>query len=309
MKPRKKVHLDREESVFFVPAPSHEPITNHGRVPEGGVEPASHLKGICVIYSVGENNPGHCPWDLIIVLDPLKRLMISLGHDSTNSVLSDAAGIAGNVFAFVLFLSPIPTFRRIMRNESTEEFSGLPYIYTLLSCLICLWYGLPFIKPGIIMVATVNSTGTVFQLTYIIIFIIYAEKQKKVKMLGLLFADLGIFAIIVFVSLRLFDSSTRQIFVGYLSVASLISMFASPLFIIKLVIRTKSVEFMPFYLSLSTFLMSISFFAYGMLKCDPFVYVPNGIGSVLGTVQLVLYSYYSKTSKEDPREPLTVSFA
>ena len=30
---------------------------------------------------------------------------------------------------------------------------------------------------------------------------------------------------------------------------------------------------MPFYLSLSTFLMSLSFFAYGMFKYDPFIFV------------------------------------
>lgn len=41
----------------------------------------------------------------------------------------------------------------------------------------------------------------------------------------------------------------------------------------NLVIQTRSVEFMPFYLSLSTFLMSASFLAYGILNNDPFVYV------------------------------------
>ena len=45
-------------------------------------------------------------------------------------------------------------------------------------------------------------------------------------------AVFGIYAIIVFVSMKLFDPHSRQLFVGYLSVASLISMFASPLFII-----------------------------------------------------------------------------
>ncbi|XP_043688146.1 bidirectional sugar transporter SWEET2-like isoform X2 [Telopea speciosissima] len=234
--------------------------------------------------------------------------MITSGFASTYSALSDAAGIAGNVFAFVLFLSPLPTFRRILRNQSTEEFSGLPYIYALSSCLIGFWYGVPIVSPDIILVATVNFIGALFQFTYIIMFIIYAEKRKKVKMLGFLLSVLSIFAIIVFVSLRLLDSPMRQIFVGYLSGASLISMFASPLFIIKLVIRTRSVEFMPFYLSLSTFLMSISFFAYGIFKGDPFIYVPNGIGSVLGSVQLILYSYYSNTSREDSREPLITSF-
>lgn len=41
----------------------------------------------------------------------------------------------------------------------------------------------------------------------------------------------------------------------------------------NLVIRTKSVEYMPYYLSLATFLMSMAFFAYGMLKHDAFVSV------------------------------------
>ncbi|XP_057465339.1 bidirectional sugar transporter SWEET2a-like isoform X2 [Actinidia eriantha] len=190
---------------------------------------------------------------------------------STYSVFTDAAGITGNIFAIVLFVSPIPTFRRIIRNKSTEQFSGLPYVYGLLNCLICLWYGMPIVSPGIIPVATVNSIGAVFQLTYLTIFIINADRAKQVKMLGLFLADCAIFGIIAFASLKFFQPPNRQIFVGYLSVISLISMFASPLFVINLVIKTKSVEFMPFYLSLATFLMSLSFFAYGMFKFDPFI--------------------------------------
>ncbi|KAK9267236.1 hypothetical protein L1049_009658 [Liquidambar formosana] len=231
--------------------------------------------------------------------------MFPTGLSSVYSVCSYGAGIAGNLFAFVLFVSPIPTFRRIIRNRSTEQFSGMPYIYALLNCLICLWYGMPFVSHGIILVATVNSIGAVFQLVYITIFITYAEKAKK----GLFLGVLGIFAIIIFVSMKLFDPPARQFFVGYLSVASLISMFASPLFIINLVIQTKSVEYMPFYLSLATFLMSLSFFAYGMLEYDPFIYVPNGIGTILGVIQLALYSYYSSTYGEYLREALIRSYA
>ncbi|KEH19191.1 putative SWEET sugar transporter [Medicago truncatula] len=220
----------------------------------------------------------------------------------------DAAGIAGNIFAFGLFVSPIPTFRRIMRNGSTELFSGLPYIYSLLNCLICLWYGTPLISCDNLLVTTVNSIGAAFQLVYIFLFLIYAEKPKKVRMFGLLLAVLGIFVIILVGSLKITDSSIRRILVGCLSCASLISMFASPLFIIKLVIRTKSVEFMPFYLSFSTFLMSISFFLYGLLSDDAFIYVPNGIGTVLGMIQLILYFYYKRSSSDDSTEPLIVSY-
>ncbi|CAK7350322.1 unnamed protein product [Dovyalis caffra] len=185
------------------------------------------------------------------------------------SGFSDAAGLAGNLFAFVLFVSPIPTFRRIIRNKSTEQFSGLPYIYALLNCLICLWYGMPFVTPGVILVATVNSFGAVFQLIYTIIYIIYADKTIKPKMSALLVSVFALFGVVAFVSLRFLDSHLRQMVVGYLSVFSLISMFASPLFII----------------------------------------VPNGIGTILGIVQLVLYYYYSSKYGEGSTEPLLASYA
>nr|GLL30298.1 bidirectional sugar transporter SWEET2a-like [Ipomoea trifida]GMC48827.1 bidirectional sugar transporter SWEET2a-like [Ipomoea batatas] len=235
--------------------------------------------------------------------------MFPLGLSSVYSICSFGAGVAGNVFAFVLFVSPIPTFRRIIRSQSTEQFSELPYIYGLLNCLICLWYGTPIVTPGIILVFTVNSIGGVFQLAYLTIFIIYAERTKKLKTLGWLLGVFAVFAIIVSVSIFVFQPPTRQIFVGYLSVFSLISMFASPLFIINLVIKTRSVEYMPFYLSLATFLMSLSFFAYGLLLYDMFISVPNGIGAVLGIVQLVLYFYISGRSGEEPRTPLLESYA
>ncbi|XP_057966963.1 bidirectional sugar transporter SWEET2 [Malania oleifera] len=228
---------------------------------------------------------------------------------SIASICRDAAGVAGNIFAFGLFVSPVPTFQRIIRNRSTEHFSGLPYVYALLNCLICLWYGTPLVSSNNLMVTSVNSVGAVFQLTYIIVFITYIEKAKKVRMVGLLLAVLCLFAIIVVGSLNIINRSMRQIFVGSLSAASLISMFASPLCIINLVIRTQSVEFMPFYLSLSTFLMSTSFLIYGIFNYDAFIYVPNGIGAVLGVVQLVLYSYYKNLTTEGSGEPLIVSYA
>ncbi|XP_039004296.1 bidirectional sugar transporter SWEET2a-like [Hibiscus syriacus] len=225
--------------------------------------------------------------------------MYSIVVSSVYAVCSDAAGVAGNIFAFVLFLSPVPTFRRIIRNGSTEQFSGMPYIYALLNCLICLWYGLPLVSPGIILVATVNSIGAIFQLIYITLFVVYAEKPMKVEDAGFLVSVSAIFAAIVFVSLRFLDAPSRQHSVGYLSVASLISMFASPLLIINLVIKTRSVEYMPFSLSLATFLMSLAFFVYGMSKHDAFIYVPNGIGTGLGTLQLALYAYFNEAAREE----------
>ncbi|KAL6884605.1 hypothetical protein ACP4OV_010541 [Aristida adscensionis] len=195
------------------------------------------------------------------------------GDGSFRDACCYGAGIAGNIFAFVLFISPLPTFRRIVRHGSTEQFSAMPYVYSLLNCLICMWYGLPFVSYGVVLVATVNSIGAAFQLAYTAVFIAFADAKHRLKVSALLAGVLLVFGLIMYVSLELFDHKTRQTLVGYLSVASLIFMFASPLSIINLVIRTKSVEYMPFYLSLSMFLMSVSFFAYGVLLHDFFIYV------------------------------------
>ncbi|EOA31352.1 hypothetical protein CARUB_v10014524mg [Capsella rubella] len=235
--------------------------------------------------------------------------MYVFAFNGSLSMCKDIAGIAGNIFAFGLFVSPTPTFRRIMRNKSTEQFSGLPYIYALLNCLICLWYGTPFISHSNAMLMTVNSVGATFQLCYIILFILHTDKKNKMRMLGLLFVVFAVVGVIVAGSLQIPDQLTRWYFVGFLSCGSLVSMFASPLFVINLVIRTKSVEFMPFYLSLSTFLMSASFFLYGLFNSDAFVYTPNGIGTILGIVQLALYCYYHRNSTaEEIKEPLIVSY-
>ncbi|KAK3164504.1 hypothetical protein QOZ80_1AG0020030 [Eleusine coracana subsp. coracana] len=235
-------------------------------------------------------------------------LMSSVAGSSHRNLFCYGAGIAGNVFAFVLFISPLPTFKRIVRNGSTEQFSAMPYIYSLLNCLICMWYGLPFVSYGVVLITTVNSIGAAFQLAYTVVFIAFAaDGKQRLKVSGLLAGVFVVFGLIMYVSLDWFDHKTRQTFIGYLSVASLIFMFASPLSIISLVIKTKSVEYMPFYLSLSMFLMSISFFAYGMLLRDFFLYIPNGIGTVLGIIQLLLYAYFSKRSKEEARLPLLVT--
>lgn len=55
---------------------------------------------------------------------------------------------------------------------------------------------------------------------------------------------------------------------------------------------------MPFFLSLFVFLCGTSWFVYGLLGRDPFVSVPNGCGSALGAVQLLLYAIYRKNKRD-----------
>ncbi|GMJ00976.1 hypothetical protein like AT5G53190 [Hibiscus trionum] len=47
------------------------------------------------------------------------------------------------------------------------------------------------------------------------------------------------------------DHHRRKVFVGTVGLVASVAMYAAPLVVVKQVIMTKSVEFMPFYLSFS----------------------------------------------------------
>ncbi|XXG70916.1 hypothetical protein AAC387_Pa07g0284 [Persea americana] len=207
-------------------------------------------------------------------------------------VLHFIFGIFGNLTAMFLFLSPVITFRRIISSKSTEDFSGVPYISTMLNCLLSAWYGLPFVSPHNLLVTTINATGAAIESIYVVIFLIYAPKKLKAKMMGLLLLALSVFSAIALISLFALHGKKRKVFCGFAATIFSICMYASPLAIMRLVVRTKSVEFMPFFLSLFVFLCGTSWFIFGLLGHDPFVAVPNGFGCGLGAIQLILYAIY-----------------
>ncbi|KAI5676879.1 hypothetical protein M9H77_07829 [Catharanthus roseus] len=213
-------------------------------------------------------------------------------------------GIFGNISSFFLCLSPIITFKRIIKKRSTEYFSGIPYSVALLNCLLSAWYGLPFVSPNNLLFATINGTAVVFCSIYVLIFILFANKREKFKILGLLILELSLFSSVVLVSILALHGHKRMLFCGLASTILSVIMYASPLTIIRLVIKTKSVEFMPFFLSLSAFLCGTSWFVFGLIGSDPFIFVRNGIGCGLGLVQLILYAVYHK-NKGSPKEETT----
>ncbi|XP_039003422.1 bidirectional sugar transporter SWEET1-like [Hibiscus syriacus] len=207
-------------------------------------------------------------------------------------VLHFVFGVFGNATALFLFLAPMITFMRIIRSKSTEEFSGIPYVMTLLNCLLSAWYGLPFVSKNNLLVSTINGAGAAIESIYVLIFIFYAPKKEKAKIIGLFTFVLTVFSAVALISLLALHGNARKLFCGLAATIFSIIMYASPLSIMRLVIKTKSVEFMPFFLSLFVFLCGTSWFIFGLLGRDAFIAIPNGFGCGLGFMQLVLYCIY-----------------
>ncbi|CAK9145723.1 unnamed protein product [Ilex paraguariensis] len=134
-------------------------------------------------------------------------------------------GIFGNATALFLFLAPTITFKRIITKRSTEQFSGIPYVMTMLNCLLSAWYGLPFVSPNNLLVSTINGTGAAIEFIYVVIFLIFALKKEKGKILGLLTFVLSVFATVAFVSIFALHGKSRKLFCGLAATSFSIIMY------------------------------------------------------------------------------------
>ncbi|XP_047045679.1 bidirectional sugar transporter SWEET3a-like [Lolium rigidum] len=212
-------------------------------------------------------------------------------------------GIVASVVCFLLYAVPILTFKRVIRKGSVEEFSCIPYILTLFSNLTYTWYGLPVVSSGWEnwTLSGISSIGVLFSSTFIIIYTWFAPRGKK-KLIMMMVSPLVIIVVsaVLLSSFAMHTHQMRKAFVGSINLVASVLMYGSPLVAVKQVIRTKSVEFMPFYLSLFSFLTSLLWMLYGILGKDPFLTAPSAIGCLMGIIQLIVYCIYSKC-KEAPK--------
>ncbi|KAK8609350.1 hypothetical protein V6N13_061800 [Hibiscus sabdariffa] len=216
-------------------------------------------------------------------------------------------GIVGNVISFGLFLSPVPTFYQIYKRKAVEEFQPYPYLCTVMNCIIWMFYGLPVVKKDNILVLTINSVGLVIELLYLTVYVVYANDRKKRLGVGcILLCEAASTVVIVLVALwPLYTHIT--LFVGITADVFNIIMYAAPLAIWRKVIETRSVEYMPFWLSLAGFSNGICWTVYGLLQFDIFILVSNGLGALFGFVQLALYAFFffngHRKTKDQVKQP------
>lgn len=208
-----------------------------------------------------------------------------------------AVGAMGNASSLLLYAAPILTFSRVIRKRSTEEFSCVPYIVALSNCLLYTWYGLPVVsyRWENLPVITINGLGIILELSFIFIYLWFAQTRAKIKAGSIATIVIVAFTITAIISSFVFhDHHHRKVFVGTVGLVCSVSMYAAPLVVVKQVIMTKSVEFMPFYLSLFSLLTSILWLAYGLLSHDLLLASPNLVGLPLGILQLGLYCKYRR---------------
>ncbi|XP_074317605.1 bidirectional sugar transporter SWEET4-like [Silene latifolia] len=210
-----------------------------------------------------------------------------------------AVGVLGNIISLFLYLSPVPTFIDIWRKGSVDKYSATTYLVTFLNAMLWSIYGMPFIQPNNILVSTIAGIGLVIELVYLTLFVIYSDgKKKKLTVTFITLAE--ILAVGIALAMVLFFAKTskrRALVIGLLGDVSGVVMYAAPLSVMRQVIRTKSVEFMPLAISVTSFANALVWTLYAIHPLDPYVAIPNGTGCILGLAQLILYATYYKSTK------------
>ncbi|KMS94990.1 hypothetical protein BVRB_013440, partial [Beta vulgaris subsp. vulgaris] len=222
-------------------------------------------------------------------------------------ITRNVVGAIGNAISFFLFASPTPTFIQIYKKKSVEQFKADPYLATTMNCMLWVFYGLPFVHPKSLLVVSTNGIGLAFGITYLIVFLLYADNNTRWKVLRWIAVEVAFMAIVVMITMLCFHTTQRRsFFVGILCVIFCLGMYVAPLTIMGTVIKTKSVKFMPFWLSVGNLANGVIWTIYAFLPLDQWILVPNGIGVISGVAQLILYAcYYQRTMKqmEDEKKP------
>ncbi|KAL3512673.1 hypothetical protein ACH5RR_025392 [Cinchona calisaya] len=141
---------------------------------------------------------------------------------------------------------------------------------------------------------------------YIFIFVLYSDWEKRKRIGACILTEVLVIIALIVGTLLGCHGNKRSTIVGIICLIFNICMYFSPLTVMSLVIKTKSVKYMPFYLSLTNFVNACVWFFYAFLKFDPYVLIPNGLGALSGLIQLGIYAYYYRYTnwdEDDEKQP------
>ncbi|MCL7042116.1 hypothetical protein MKW94_006383 [Papaver nudicaule] len=221
--------------------------------------------------------------------------MVNTGVVRTYATIRTSAGIMGNVVSLGWFLSPKPTFYSMYKKDVVEDLSVDAYLISIFNCALWVYYGIAQHNnlPFVIM----NGIGLAVGFMYVAMYLIYANQEQRTSVRGKSTFGLVLYLVIVimitpFLYSKLSWRHGAIDTLGYICITSDVYTIL-PSYMLVRVYETKSLEHMPFWSSLFTFLSGACWLTYVMFGMD---YNAIGYASTvtccLGMVQLIVYAYY-----------------
>jgi solute carrier family 50 protein (sugar transporter) len=144
---------------------------------------------------------------------------------------------------------------KILREKTTGQLSLLPFISLFTNCVIWTWYGY-LLQDSTIMLP--NASGLVVGLIYTSIFLRHAASNQTPMLLG----SAAICGAVTAGALMMPAAQVAP-YIGYLGDVVAVVLMASPLAVVRTVLKEKSTRAMPFGTSVATFFNAICWSGYG----------------------------------------------
>lgn len=217
------------------------------------------------------------------------------------SLPSDIVSGFGLAAAMYLFVSPMVTMRRILKDKTSGHYSPLPYLAQLLeSSLWTLYASLQIAELRSVFIN--NTIAIFFQSIYLAIFFVHPPAAKaQLSRLGTAVTLVSVLVAVAGVTVYAWsqgwscdEGATSGVcqHVGTVAVVINILKYASPLSVMKRVIQTRSTKWMPLHLTIACSLCSLLWGAYGIIENDLPTIIANAGGCVACAAQLLLFCCY-----------------
>ncbi|CAD6198842.1 unnamed protein product [Caenorhabditis auriculariae] len=181
-----------------------------------------------------------------------------------------------------LFFCGIPICRQIWKRKDTDEISGAPFLMGIVGG--CCWMTYGWLKNDQ-TVKWVTGCQVILYTSYTVFYWIMTKKKLwiTIKVLGVAAICTSLVLSVHFFGMKVFHP------LGIICLTLNIADFAAPLAGLRVVIRRCATSTLPLPLCIANFLVSSEWFLYGLLVHDFYLITPNGVGSLLAFIQLMLF--------------------
>ncbi|GMF36434.1 unnamed protein product [Phytophthora fragariaefolia] len=195
-------------------------------------------------------------------------------------------------------LSPAPDMLRVHQLKTTGQMALLPLVLMCFNNHLWLLYGL--LTGSIFPLCAAALVGEVAGLIFTATYCRWARNTVEARrtcgaaLLGMALVTLYVLLGVSGKTAQTFDQVVQTL--GYVGAAINISMYASPLATIKVVLETKSSASLPINLCGMICLNCCMWTATSLVDGDMFVLIPSVIGLAFSSVQIPLYFIYRPTN-------------
>ncbi|KAG5175842.1 sugar efflux transporter for intercellular exchange-domain-containing protein [Tribonema minus] len=222
--------------------------------------------------------------------------------DSNDVVNNVVVPLIGLCTAHILFLSPMRELLKVDKSQALGDLNVFPLAMISVNCFA--WTGYAIVKSNLWIFLT-NFPSVMIGLFYMTIMTkcadLGAARLNMIRIItcaGLAFDGLGLLLMIALTGEQ--QQAARENIMGTICIIVLVIFYVAPLSTLAQVLKTKdsSAFFLP--LALTTAINGAIWTAFGVYNHDAFVYGPNALGAVNGTVQVICCLVFPRKPAKQP---------